>query len=138
MKQLIPYLFFNGTASHAMKFYQQCFGGNLELHTYGDAPPEKKADPQLKGAAANEVMHATLTDGKFTLMASDWPNKRANQGDNIQLSIDGNSIEEIEKLFKSLGANGKVVMPLADTFWGAHFGMLIDQFGIHWMLSCEL
>jgi PhnB protein len=28
-------------------------------------------------------------------------------------------------------------MPLADQFWGARFGMLIDQFGIAWMLNWE-
>jgi len=28
-------------------------------------------------------------------------------------------------------------MPLQDTFWGARFGMLIDQFGIHWMFNFE-
>jgi PhnB protein len=27
-------------------------------------------------------------------------------------------------------------MPLSDTFWGAHFGMLKDKYGFHWMLNC--
>jgi PhnB protein len=31
-----------------------------------------------------------------------------------------------------------VTMPLQDTFWGARFGMLIDKFGVSWMLNCEL
>ena len=26
-------------------------------------------------------------------------------------------------------------MPLQDTFWGAHFGTLIDRFGIGWMFN---
>jgi len=33
---------------------------------------------------------------------------------------------------------GKVTMPLADAFWGARFGMLVDKFGLHWMFNCEL
>ena len=27
-------------------------------------------------------------------------------------------------------------MPLQDMFWGAYFGSLTDQFGIHWMVNC--
>jgi len=28
-------------------------------------------------------------------------------------------------------------MALNDTFWGARFGMLVDKFGVPWMLNCE-
>jgi PhnB protein len=30
-----------------------------------------------------------------------------------------------------------VQMPVQQTFWSARFGMLVDQFGIPWMLNCE-
>jgi PhnB protein len=38
-------------------------------------------------------------------------------------------------VFKGLSRGGKVTVPLSDTFWGAHFGMLTDKFGIHWMVN---
>jgi uncharacterized glyoxalase superfamily protein PhnB len=28
-------------------------------------------------------------------------------------------------------------MPFAPPFWGGHFGMLIDPFGVPWMVSCD-
>lgn len=28
-------------------------------------------------------------------------------------------------------------MPLSETFWAVRFGMLVDQFGISWMINCE-
>jgi PhnB protein len=28
-------------------------------------------------------------------------------------------------------------MPIAETFWARRFGMLIDKFGIQWMVNCE-
>ena len=28
-------------------------------------------------------------------------------------------------------------MPLQQTFWAARFGMLVDRFGIPWMVNCE-
>jgi PhnB protein len=28
-------------------------------------------------------------------------------------------------------------MPLEATFWAARFGMLVDRFGVSWMINCE-
>jgi len=30
-----------------------------------------------------------------------------------------------------------VNMPIQETFWATRFGMLVDQFGIPWMINCE-
>jgi PhnB protein len=83
-------------------------------------------------------MHARLSNGKTLLMASDTvPGRPFQQGNNFSVSIHCESLPEIEKLFTALAENGKVSMPLDDAFWGARFGMLTDQFGIHWMLNYE-
>lgn len=134
MRPLIPYLMFNGNCREAMSFYKTCFGGDLELMTYGDAPDQNNCAQAKK----DEVMHSSLRNGTFTLMASDWPDKGAKMGNSVQLNIDCESIEQIEKLFTLLRQEGKIVQELANTFWGARFGMLIDKFGMHWMLNCQL
>jgi PhnB protein len=36
-----------------------------------------------------------------------------------------------------MSEGGAVTMPLQDQFWGAHFGMVKDQFGVHWMFDYE-
>ena len=56
-------------------------------------------------------------------------------GNNIYLSLEAESKEEADKLFKGLSSGGKVTMPLADAFWGAYFGMVTDKFGIQWMVN---
>lgn len=136
MKALTPYLFFDGNCREAMKFYHHCFGGNLELLTNADShqsscPDGTKLDPE-------QIMHASLTLGDFMIMASDNPMGQPKAGDNISLSINCTSIPETEKLFNALSEGGNVTMPLADTFWGAHFGMLTDKYGFHWMFNCPL
>jgi PhnB protein len=133
MNPLIPYLFFNGNCREVMNFYQSCFGGELEFFTYADSPEN---NPH-KGAN-DEIMHATLRKDALTIMAADWPDKDAKQGNNVHFNIDSKTIAEIETLFKALSQDGKIVQPLVDTFWGARFGMLVDKFGIHWMLNCSL
>jgi PhnB protein len=30
-----------------------------------------------------------------------------------------------------------VIMPIDKTFWAARFGMLVDRFGIPWMINCD-
>jgi PhnB protein len=56
-------------------------------------------------------------------------------GNNFHLLLEAESKDEAEKLFKGLSAGGKVTMPLNDTFWGSYFGMLVDKFGIQWMVN---
>jgi len=44
---------------------------------------------------------------------------------------------EAERIFNALAENGQVNMPLQQTFWALRFGMLVDQFGIPWMVNCS-
>ena len=44
---------------------------------------------------------------------------------------------ERERVFNALAKNGTVRMPIQQTFWAARFGMLVDQFGIPWMINCD-
>jgi PhnB protein len=40
-----------------------------------------------------------------------------------------------KQVFDSLAEGGKVTMPFAKQFWGAQFGMLVDKFGVPWMVN---
>jgi PhnB protein len=133
MKAFQPYLNFDGNTREAMTFYQKSLGGDLQIQSFADAhvpgPP----------GSENRVMHARLARGNAVLMASDtMPGHPFSQGTNIHVNVDCESVDEIEKAFKAMSQGGNVVMPLADQFWGARFGMLVDKFGVHWMFNCEL
>jgi len=45
-------------------------------------------------------------------------------------------IADAERVFKVLAENGSVEMPIQQTFFAAHFGMLRDRFGVPWMINC--
>jgi PhnB protein len=51
------------------------------------------------------------------------------------LSITAKSKEQADHVFKMLTKDGKVNMPMDQTFWGDYFGMCTDKFGINWMIS---
>ena len=133
MKEITTYLMFDGNCREAMTFYEKCLGADLQIMPFSEAPGD------FPPAAKDRVMHASLTRGQANLMASDtMPGMPLQQGNNFSVSINCESLQEIERLFTAFGENGKVTMPLQDTFWGARFGMLTDQFGINWMFNFEL
>ncbi|MNN97146.1 hypothetical protein D3C81_2162530 [compost metagenome] len=72
------------------------------------------------------------------LMASDTTPDRPTQGmSGCSISLNVDSIAEAERVFNALAEGGKVDMPLEATFWAARFGMLVDRFGVSWMINCE-
>lgn len=133
MKSLTTYLTFDGTCREAMTFYAKCLGADLHAIPFSEGPGT--APP----GAGDRIMHAKINKGATTLlMASDsMPGMHVQTGFNFSISIDCESGPEIDALFAALGEGGKVSMPLADMFWGARFGMLIDKFGIQWMLNFD-
>lgn len=132
MKEIVTYLNFDGNCRQAMQFYGKCLGAELMLSPFSDAPG---TPPEVK----DRIMHARLSKGSSALlMASDTqPGMPFQPGTNFSVSVHCESVEEIDKFFAALSENGQIAMPLQDTFWGARFGMLKDQFGIHWMFNYE-
>jgi PhnB protein len=133
MKKMNPYLIFEGNCTQAMEFYKQCLGGALHMMTYAEAPGAD-VEPKFK----NWIIHARITTKSFVLMASDTrPGWTVQRGNGNFISIDCDSIEEIEKIFKALSEKGQISMPLQETFFAQRFAMFTDQFGVSWMLNLE-
>ena len=105
--------------------------------TYKDLPSEYDIAP----AHRNRIMHITLPIGNGSvLMGSDtFPGDglMTTQGNNITLSYKADSKELADNIFQALSENGIVKMPMKNTFWGSYFGMVTDQFGIHWMIGFD-
>jgi PhnB protein len=132
--KLNPYLQFRDNARDAMTFYQEVFGGELNINTFGDFGG---AD-ETHGAAAEGVMHAQLeSPNGFTLMASDIPPGMDTGGDagNATISLSGDDDADLRGYFDKLADGGQVTMPLEKQMWGDEFGMLTDKFGVDWMVN---
>ena len=140
MATINAYLTFDGTCEEAFNFYKSVFGGDFPMvGKFGDMPPQEGMPP-ISDAVKNRIMHMSLPiSAETVLMGSDtMPGIHDHQvGNNISLSINTDSREEADLIFTGLSAGGKVSMPLADTFWGAYFGMWTDKFGINWMVNYD-
>lgn len=132
--QLNPYLNFNGQCEAAFKFYERCLGGKIEfMLTHGESPMAQQVPAEWR----NKVMHARLVVGDKVLMGSDAPPDRYEGPKGFCVSLGIDTPAEAERIFKALAENGTVQMALQETFWGLRFGMLVDAFGIPWMINCE-
>jgi PhnB protein len=132
--QLNPYLLFNGQCEEAFKFYEQTLGGKIEaMMTHVGTPAEKQVPLEWR----DKILHARMTVGNELLMGSDAPPGRYEAPKGFSVSLQLKDVAKAERIFNALAENGKVQMPFQQTFWAARFGMLVDRFGIPWMINCE-
>lgn len=140
MATVSVYLNYDGNCEEAFNFYKSVLGGEFPMiGRFGDIPAQEGMPP-LKEEHKNRVMHVSLPVSKETvLMGSDiMPGvHQLIQGNNFSVSLNVESREEADHIFKGLSEGGKVIMPLQDTFWGAYFGMWTDKFGINWMVNYD-
>ena len=138
MKSLNPYLNFNGNTEQAFTFYKSVFGGEFKTFSrFSDTPHGDNLPEEDK----SKIMHVALPlFNGTTIMGTDILISQGHEpvaGNNISLSLETESKEEADSLFAKLTEEGTVEMPLTDMFWGAYFGMLIDKFGIKWLINFE-
>lgn len=129
-----PYLHFQDNCEEAMQFYHKLFGGNLEIMPIGESPAKEHFPEDLY----DQILHSTLSNGDFKFMASDMCGQGdLKQGNSVQLSLSCDTEDEINHLYQKLSEGGNVVQKLEPQFWGSLFAMVIDKFGVRWMLSLE-
>lgn len=132
--KLNPYLSFNGNCATAFRFYEKVLRGKIPMMmTYGESPMKD----QTPAESRDMVMHTRLIAGDAVLMGSDAPPGRYQETKGMMVALAVDTAAEAERIFHALAENGKVEMPIAETFWAVRFGMLTDQFGIPWLINCE-
>ena len=140
MSAINAYLTFNGNCEEAFSLYKLVFGNEFQyIGRFGEMPPQDNMPP-VPDNEKNKIMHVSLPISKETiLMGSDTSETygKVTTGTNITISINTDSSQEADTLFNKLSVGGKVVMPMAKTFWGAYFGMFTDKFGIPWMVNYD-
>ena len=127
-----PYLFLDGRCEEALEFYKKAIGAEVTaLMRFKESP-----DPTMVhgGADPNKILHAVFRVGETTIMTSDGRNQGKPSFQGFALSIAVKTEAETKKLFNALAEGGRVEMPLTKTFYSPSFGMVVDRFGIMWML----
>ena len=141
MARVSTYLNFAGNTEQAFQFYRTVFGGNFNgpIHRFADVPAAP-GQPLMSEADKKLVMHIELAlPGGHMLMGTDATASMGFavvHGNSVHINLEPDTRAETDHLFTALSAGATIDMPLQDMFWGAYFGSLTDQFGIHWMVNC--
>jgi PhnB protein len=137
MKAANPYLNFAGNTEEAFTFYRSVFGGEFAaVIRFRDFPDNSMGAPE---ADLDKIAHIALPLGPHNmLMATDalesFPGTFT-PGNNFYITLEPESLEEAERLFEALSAEGRVEMPLQRTDWAESYGSFEDRFGTRWMVS---
>lgn len=129
--RLSPYLNFKDDAREAMEFYQSVFGGKLDINTFKDFGMSQ--DP----SEDDKVMHSQLeADNGIIFMGSDTPSSMEfKPGTNMTMALNGDDEATLRGYWDKLSEGGNITMPLEKAPWGDIFGMLIDKYGVSWMVD---
>jgi PhnB protein len=132
--QMTTYLSFRGQCEEALSLYEQTLGARIgQIFRYEGTPMagDVPVDWQRK------VMHCTLNIGDQVLMAGDVAAEKYEAPKGFSLSLQMNDAVEADRVFKELARDGQIVVQLEKTFWAERFGMVVDRFGVPWMINCD-
>ncbi|HVM64860.1 MAG TPA: VOC family protein [Acidimicrobiales bacterium] len=138
MARVNTYLNFQGQTEEAFTFYAKVFGTEITMLTrFSDMPAAVPAD--LPAEERDLVMHAELPIiAGHLLMATDMVRSMGQQtriGNNTTLCLDVDSREEADRVYGALSDGGSEGAPMADMPWGAYWGVILDRYGIRWMVN---
>ena len=105
----------------AVALYQAAFGLTLGYHelikdgTYFHSELNK-----------NDIPFCSIVEAKQDTYADHHP---------IELGVDFDTRDELERAFKLLVERGKVIMEIGELPWSPCAAIVIDQFGVRWFLT---
>jgi PhnB protein len=139
MAHVSIYLNFAGNAEEAFNTYKKVFKSEFStpFMRMGDMPPHPGA-PELSETDKKKVMHVALPIlGGVEIMATDMLESMGHkliEGNNVTLSLNPDTKEEADRLYKELSQGGSDGVAPHDEFWG-YWGTCKDKFGIRWMFN---
>lgn len=123
---LTPQLTVRG-ADAAIAFYVKAFGAReLTRRNHDDG----------------RIAHAELSVGDSLLLVHDdfgdldGPTAPTGDGSGVTIHL---YVEDVDMVFaRAVSAGGRIVLPIADQFWGDRYGILLDPFGHRWSIGVRM
>jgi len=128
--QFIPHLVVNDGMA-ALKFYREVFGA-------------EEGDVML-GPDGQRLMHGEIVlDGHKLFVSDEFSEKEGGTcrmpqtlgGTCVRITLMTDDTDGVVERAVARGA--KVLMPVADMFWGARYGKIVDPFGHEWGINQQL
>ncbi|UZR27767.1 VOC family protein [Methylococcus mesophilus] len=133
--QVKSYLFFDGRCEEALDFYRKALDAEVTmLKRFKEKPDASEEYGAPTSGSEDKIMHCEFRIGETAVRASDGrcQGQPSFQGFGLLLSVPDEA--SAEQTFNALTEGGQVQMPLGKTFFSPLFGMVVDRFGVLWMV----
>ncbi|MDR2533223.1 MAG: VOC family protein [Tannerellaceae bacterium] len=128
-----PYLTYVDNCAEAIELYKRAFRTDtIECLRLSDMPPVEGF--VITDEYKNRILQATLKLGDdFIRMSDCGPVQALNASETERISIAvETTIGEVKYAFGILAEEGRVAMPLEETFYSPCAGVVFDKFGVMW------
>lgn len=129
-----PYLFFDGRAEEAARFYETVLGAKIEMLMRFKDGPKPEQPGMVPPGSEDKVLHMSLRIDDSVVLGSDGECGGNPSFSGFALSLTAADVAEAERKFALLAEGGQVQQPLIETFFSPRFGMVTDRFGVSWMI----
>ncbi len=129
-----PYVFFEGRCEEAFEYYREKLGATqIMLMRFRELPKPHPPDAIPPGGE-DKVMHMSFRIGDTVINASDGRCHGSAEFRGFSLVIHVDTEQEADRYYRALEPDGQVLMPIGKTFFSPRYGMLVDKFGVMWMV----
>ncbi len=136
MDRVSIYLNTVGRTEEQFRFYGEVFGHEpYAIMRMADIPGQPPLPDDEKDALIHievEILGGTILMGTDMLRSMGHD---LQQGNNMSINLEPDSIEEGRRLFTALSDGGTEVSPFDKMFWGDYWGSFVDRYGIRWMVN---
>lgn len=132
-----PYLNFDGRCDEALDFYRRALDAEVTALLRFKDNPEVCASGMVPAGAEGKVMHSSFRIGDSTLMASDSGCGGRPSFAGMSLALTTANDDEAKRRFTALADGGRIETPLEKTFFSSSFGVVVDRFGVTWMVVVD-
>jgi len=114
-------------AARAMEFYKAAFGATERMRMAGPG---------------GKIVHAEMTIGDAVIMVADefpeWGNlsPESLNGSPVRMALYVEDVDDVAS--RAVAAGAKVLIPVADQFYGDRSGRLADPFGHLWIVATHI
>ncbi len=134
MMNLAPQLAFAGQCRQAFEFYAKLLGGTITvMNTFG-GNEDRRLPPGSVAAADDQIRFAEVRFGDTALRGNDVPAASFTPMRGVNISLHTSSADDARRVFNGLADGGEVTTPLSAVDWADLFGMVVDRFGVPWLI----
>ena len=123
MERIVPHLWFNDNAKEAVNFYRTLFDDSkMMLEQKLDGTPSGENAAYYEFTLAGQLFGALNGGPHFTFNPA------------ISISVNCETIEETEVLWRKLFEGGRALMPLQEYPFSKLYGWVEDKYGLSWQV----